>query len=215
MTREVTPMKSASLRLAGAMLAALIVTTAAQAEPAPQGNAEPAGANADSQPKAEAPSETTPAFTPSWDQVANIKDAAERLGKLHRARGAKAAYEFIDACYRTHSLASAYSEPYEACIAQDYLETDMLAQLYSRMPPDMLQKAGAPTPEALADSMGRRVVAALSQYKMTAAYGQSLEKLIHEHGTPVFLSTVFPEAVKELQDKAAKEQSKDPAKEQK
>ena len=203
-------MNNSAMRLAGAMLVALMATTSAEAQPAPDAGADPkTEGNADTQPKAEALPDTAPLFTPTWDQAANIKNAAERLGKLHRVRGAKAAYEFIDACYRTHSLASNYSEPFEACIAQDYLETDMLAQLYSRMPPEMLAKAGAPSPQALADSMGRRVIAALKQYKMTAAYGQSLEKLVHEHGTPVFLANVFPEAVKELQDKAAKGQ--DPA----
>jgi cytosine/adenosine deaminase-related metal-dependent hydrolase len=144
-------------------------------------------------------------FHPEWDQVANIKDAAERIGKLHRARGAKAAYEFIDACYRTHSLAENYGQAFESCIAQDYLETRMLAQVYSRLPPDALTKMGAPTATELANAMGRRVVAALAQYKMSSAYGDDLKRLVDEHGVPVFLQIVFPEAIKELNDTSRKE----------
>jgi hypothetical protein len=81
----------------------------------------------------------------------------------------------------------------------------MLAQVYSRMPPDALSKMGAPTPAALADAMGRRVVAALAQYKMPAEYGDGLKKLVDEHGVPVFLQVVFPEAIKELQQAPRKE----------
>jgi hypothetical protein len=158
---------------------------------------------------AEGPSSTPPpealALTPSWDQIANIKDAAERLGKLHRAGGVKAAYDFIDACYRTHSLAENYGQAFESCIAQDYLETKVLAEVYARMPPEALKKLGAPSPAALADSMGRRVVAAFSQYKMPAAYGEDLKRLVDLHGLPVFLKIVFPEAVKDMEDKPSKE----------
>lgn len=153
-------------------------------------------------------------FQPNWDRVANIKDAALRIGKLHRARGVKAAYEFIDACYRTHSLAENYGQAFESCIAQDYLETRMLAQVYSRVPPDALTKMGVPTAAALADAMGRRVVAALAQYKMSAAYGDGLKKLVDEHGVPVFLTIVFPEAVKDLQKRLPKEQEQPEGREQ-
>ena len=158
---------------------------------------------------AEEPSSTPPpealALTPSWDQVANIKDAAERLGKLHRAGGVRAAYDFIDACYRTHSLAENYGQAFESCIAQDYLETKVLAEVYARMPPEALKRLGAPSPTALADSMGRRVVAAFSQYKMPAAYGEDLKRLVDLHGLPVFLKIIFPEAVKDTEDKPSKE----------
>ena len=59
----------------------------------------------------------------TWDQAASIRGAAERIGRVHRARGATAAYELIENCYKTHSLASTYGEGFESCIAQDYLET--------------------------------------------------------------------------------------------
>jgi hypothetical protein len=72
---------------------------------------------------------------PDWDQVANIKDAATRLAQMQRRQGAKRAFAFIDACYRTHSLSSKYTKAFEACIAQDYLETQVLAMIYSRLQP--------------------------------------------------------------------------------
>ena len=64
-----------------------------------------------------------PSVAITWDRAANIKEAAERIGLIQRTRGAEAAIKHIDACYRTHGLASAYSAAFEACIAQDYMET--------------------------------------------------------------------------------------------
>jgi len=145
---------------------------------------------------------------PAWDQVASIRAAAERLGRLHRAKGAKAAYELIDNCYRTHSLASTYGEGYETCIAQDYLETRTLIQVYSRMPPEMLQKAGVPSPRQLAESMGRRISMAFSQYKKSQAYADEVRRLVDTHGLPVFLSIVFPEAVREMEQKNSNEKKR-------
>jgi hypothetical protein len=128
--------------------------------------------------------------------VATIKGAAARLGFLHRARGAKAAYELIDNCYRTHSLAERYGEGFETCIAQDYLETKVLSQVYSRLPPDQLQKLGAPSPAMLADAMGRRITAAFLQYKMPFSYAEELKVLVDTHGLPIFLAIVFPDAIR-------------------
>lgn len=141
----------------------------------------------------------------AWDQVASIRGAAERLGRLHRARGAKAAYELIENCYKTHSLASSYGEGFESCIAQDYLETRTLIQVYSRMPPETLEKLGVPSPQMLADSMGQRVAAAFGQYSKSQAYADNVKKLVDQHGLPVFLAIVFPEAVRDLRDREAKE----------
>lgn len=131
---------------------------------------------------------------PAWDQAANIRDAAERLGNLQKTRGATGAFAFIEACYRTHGLASDYSQAFEACIAQDYLETKVLATVYSRLPPEALEKLKAPSPQALADSMGRRIVAAFSQYKVSVAYAEDFKKLVDVHGFPVFMKTIFPDA---------------------
>lgn len=142
---------------------------------------------------------------PAWDQVASIKGAAERLGRLHRARGAKAAYELVENCYKTHSLASSYGEGFEACIVQDYLETRTLIQVYSRMPPEALEKAGVPTPHMLAESMGQRISQAFGQYRKPQAYADNVKKLTDEYGLPVFLALVFPEAVRALEREKAKE----------
>src|SRR5262249_39364288 len=78
------------------------------------------------------------AEVPDWDQAANIKDAALRLAEMQRTQGATRAFEFINACYKTHSLSSNYTKAFEACIAQDYLETQVLALIYSRMPAETL-----------------------------------------------------------------------------
>lgn len=163
--------------------------TGTEPETKPDGNAKP-----------EATSEAA-----AWDQVASIRGAAERLGRLHRARGAKAAYELIDNCYKTHSLASAYGEGFEACIAQDYLETRTLIQVYSRMPPEALHKLGVPSPQELADSMGQRISAAFQRYQKSQAYADEVKRLVDTHGAPVFFAIVFPEAVKAIEDKKAKE----------
>jgi hypothetical protein len=131
---------------------------------------------------------------PEWDQIANIKDAATRLAALQGRRGASRAYEFIDACYRTHMLSEAYTKALEACIAQDYMETQVLALVYSRVPAQTLKKQGAPSPRMLADAMGRRITAAFANYKMPVSYVDDFKKLVDEHGFPLFFKTLFPES---------------------
>lgn len=143
--------------------------------------------------------------TPTWDRIANIKGAAERIARLHRARGATAAYQQIENCYKTHSLASAYGEGFEACLAQDYLETRTLIQVYSRMPPEALAKSGVPSPQQLADSMGQRISIAFTHYKKSQAFADEVKRLVDQHGLPVFLSIVFPEAAKAIENKKAQE----------
>ena len=138
---------------------------------------------------------------PDWDQVENIKEAALHLADLQRTQGANRAFQFIDACYRTHSLQVEYSRPFEACIAQDYLETRILALIYSRMPPESLKRAGMPTPQMLADTMGKRVVTAFRSYKVPVSEVQAFKKLVDEHGFPVFFKALFPNSrVPEIDD---------------
>jgi hypothetical protein len=132
------------------------------------------------------------AEAPDWDQTANIKDAATRLAEMQRTQGATRAFTFIDACYKTHSLSSTYTKAFEACIAQDYLETQVLALIYSRMPPESLKKMGAPTPELLASSMGKRVADAFSLYKVSNDQVRAFKKLVDEQGFPVFFEALFP-----------------------
>jgi hypothetical protein len=130
---------------------------------------------------------------PDWDQVANIKDAALRLAEMQRTRGATRAFAFIDACYKTHGLSSAYTKAFEACIAQDYLETQILALIYSRLSPETLKTMGAPTPEMLAQSLGKRVTAAFATYDVPPVRVAAFKKLVDEHGFPVFFQALFPE----------------------
>lgn len=158
-----------------------------------------AGANPEP-PKAPAASEAA-----TWDQAASIRAAAERIGRVHRARGATAAYELIENCYKTHSLASTYGEGFESCIAQDYLETRTLILVYSRMPPEALKQSGVPSPQQLADSMGHRISTAFTHYKKSQAYADEVKRLVDVHGQPVFLALVFPEAAEAIENKKAKE----------
>ena len=137
----------------------------------------------------EVETESTP---PEWDQIATIRGAADRLGRLHRAKGAKAAYDLIDACYRTHVLSSTYGEGFEICIVQDYLVTRTLMNVYARMPPEVLTKMGAPLPNQLAESMRQRVASAFGKYGKSQAYVDNLKDLVDKHGAPVFLAHVFP-----------------------
>jgi len=129
---------------------------------------------------------------PDWDQVANIKDAATRLAQMQRTQGATRAFKFIDACYKTHSLSSNYTRAFEACIAQDYLETQVLALIYSRMPPETLKTMGAPSPELLAETMGKRIAAAFATYDVPVKRVEAFKRLVDEHGFPVFFKALFP-----------------------
>jgi hypothetical protein len=131
---------------------------------------------------------------PDWDQVANIKEAATRLAQIQRTQGASKAFTFIDACYRTHSLSSAYTKAFEACIAQDYMETQILTLIYSRMKPDDLKRMGAPSPAMLATTMSRRVGAAFGQYKIPPERIAEFKRTVDEHGFPLFFKTLFPDA---------------------
>src|SRR5437868_3159590 len=106
---------------------------------------------------------------PDWDQSANIKDAAQRIAEIQRTQGATKAFNYIEDCYKTHSLSSEYTKAFEGCIAQDYLETQILSLVYSRLPPETLKKMGAPEPKLLAQSMGQRITAAFATYKVPVA----------------------------------------------
>ena len=154
-----------------------------------------------------------PSVAITWDRAANIKEAAERIGLIQRTRGAEAAIKHIDACYRTHGLASAYSAAFEACIAQDYMETKLLTRIYGRLPPERLRKMGAPTADQLAQAMGRRVVAAFQQYKVSAADATAFQSEVDKVGLPIFLRTVFPNAAAEMDALGGKFDETDKSKE--
>lgn len=160
--------------------------------------------------------EAAPPSVPiTWDRAANIKEAAERIGMIQRTRGAEGAIKHIDACYRTHGLASAYSAAFEGCIAQDYMETKLLTRIYGRLPPERLRTMGAPTADQLAQAMGRRVVAAFKQYKVSAADATAFQSEVDKVGMPVFLKTVFPNAAAEIDALGGRYDELDKSKEKK
>jgi hypothetical protein len=129
-----------------------------------------------------------------WDHKANIEDAAKRLVKLHKREGSTGVLKFLDACYRTHLLSSTFTAGLESCMAQDLMHTQLLAVIYSRLPPERLKKLGAPSPEVIAKSMNARFVSSFMQYKVTVAEGDEFKRLVNEHGVPIFVKGVFPKS---------------------
>ena len=130
----------------------------------------------------------------TWDHVANIKDAAKRLGELHQREGSAGVLKFLDACYRTHMLASEFTQGLESCMAQDYMHSQVLAKIYAAIPEADRQRMGTPSPEQIATGMGQRFVAAFSQYKMGVKEAEAFKKLVDKNGLPVFVKAVFPKA---------------------
>ena len=127
-----------------------------------------------------------------WDQVANIKSAAARIGRVQSVSGAGAAMTLISNCYKTHTLFEKYSRGFESCLVQDHLETRVLVEVYSRMKPEALKRIGAPSKEQLMRTHVARFSATLSKYKVRGSYANHLRALVDKHGWPVFLKIVFP-----------------------
>lgn len=135
-----------------------------------------------------------PAYAkPDWDQVANIKAAAQNISEIQKRSGADAAYKFISACYKTHGLASVYNKAFEGCIAQDYVQSRALALVYQRLPAENLKSIGAPSTGELTQALQKRLSAAFAQYKIAAPDGEAFLKLVDTHGMPVFMKVVFPD----------------------
>jgi hypothetical protein len=134
------------------------------------------------------------AAKPDWDRPANIKDAAERLALLHRTQGSPGVVKFLSACYRTHTLASAFSQGLESCMAQDFMHTQVLAMIYSKVPADVRAKQKAPSPEAISGAMDERFEQAKAQYHLSDEELIDFKKLIEKDGMPVFLKAVFTKA---------------------
>lgn len=141
----------------------------------------------------------TPAFaapTIDWDRVANIKEAAVRLGNVQKRQGATKAFDLIVACYKTHGASSKYTKYFESCIAQDFIHTQTLMTIYSRMPPDALKKLRAPSPQLLAKAMSQRVSGAFAKYDIPPADANAYKKLVDQYGFRPFAEIVFPKAAK-------------------
>ena len=127
-----------------------------------------------------------------WDHAANIKDAALRLAKLHKREGSTGVLKFLDACYRTHLLASDYTKGLESCMAQDYIHTRVLATIYAKLPPDQRARLKIPSPELIAGGLNKRFVSAFVQYKVTVAEADDFKAQVDTHGFPVFVKSAFP-----------------------
>ncbi len=132
------------------------------------------------------------AAKPAWNQTANIKEAAGHLAKLHRSQGSQGVLKFLDACYRTHTLASEFNRGLEACMAQDYMHSQVLAVIYARLPQEARAKSNMPSPDFIAKSMGARFSSIFSQYNYTPAQADDFKKSVDKHGFPIFLKAVFP-----------------------
>ncbi len=140
----------------------------------------------------DAPAPDLPPLKTDWDRTANIKDSAVRLGALHRREGSQGVLKFLANCYKTHTLASAFTSGLEACMAQDYMHSQVLANIYARLPKDKLAKLNAPSPEMIAKGMGERFVAAFTQYKVAVVDANAFKQLVDQNGLPIFLKAVFP-----------------------
>jgi hypothetical protein len=136
------------------------------------------------------------AAKPEWNQEANVKEAAVRLAKLQRAEGSEAVLKFLEACYKTHTLASKFNRGLEACMAQDYMLSQVLAVIYAKVPPEALAKMKAPSPERISESMRGRFQSIFAQYQMTQPEADALKKTVERVGFPIFIKAVFPKAGK-------------------
>mgnify|MGYP007034350748 FL=1 len=141
------------------------------------------------------------AAKPAWDQTANIKEAANHLAQLHRAQGSQGVIKFLDACYRTHTLASEFNRGLEACMAQDYMHSKVLAEIYGRLPEDARGNRNVPTPELISKTMVARFAAIFSQYKFTKAQTDGFKASVDKLGFPIFLKAVFPRDPAGAEDK--------------
>ena len=128
----------------------------------------------------------------SWDRVANIGDAADRLVEMHRARGSQGVVKFLDACYKTHTLPSEFKAGLEACIAQDVMYARVLVEIYGRLPEEARVRFNAPDAAGIERALGHRVALVMKQYAISDAEAQALVRTIETHGLPIFVRGVLP-----------------------
>ena len=133
---------------------------------------------------------------PAWNQEKNVKDAAKRLGALQRREGSEAVLKFLEACYKTHMLSETYSQGLESCMAQDYMLSQMLAVIYSKVPPEQLAKMKAPAADVIAASMRGSFQAIFQQYKFSQEQADALKKAVDKHAMPVYVKIMFPKSSK-------------------
>ena len=143
-------------------------------------------------PAVPAHAEASKAEKPSWDHAANVRDAAGRLAIMHKREGSPGVLKFLDACYRTHLLASEFNQGLEACMAQDYMHSLVLAQMYSKLSAEQRKAMRAPSAEDISTGMGQRFLLAYSQYHVSFAEAEVFRKLVDKEAFPIFLKAVFP-----------------------
>lgn len=129
-----------------------------------------------------------------WNHKTNITDAAKRLVVLHKREGSTGVLKFLEACYKTHLLSSKFTAGLESCLAQDLMHAQVLAVVYSRLPPARIKEMGAPTPEVIAKSMNTRVTSSFMQYKVTVTEAEEFKRLVNDHGMPIFMAGIFPKS---------------------
>ena len=134
------------------------------------------------------------AAAPDWNQEENVAEAAKHIAILHAKEGPQKAIDFVDACYRTHGLASDYSRAFEGCIVRDFLLAHVIAARYAQVPVEERKKLRLPEPDAITGIMGQRVAAAFKQYDVSAAEADKLRDLIGKVGVPVFMAIAFPKS---------------------
>jgi hypothetical protein len=139
-----------------------------------------------------------------WDRAANIGEAANRLVELHRAKGSQGVLKFLDACYKTHTLASEFKAPLEACMAQDYMHARVLVEIYGRLPEEARVRFNAPDAAGIELALNRRFALVMKQYAMSEADTQELMKSIETVGVPIFVKGVMPSSETSPADADAK-----------
>lgn len=128
----------------------------------------------------------------NWDRPATIKLAAERLVVIHRKEGSVGVLKFLDACYKTHILSIAYNAGVEACLAQDYMHSKILAMIYARLPSGRSKPADLPSPEQITKGLGERYATVFNQYGMGQKEALALQALVEKHGIDIFTNGVLP-----------------------
>lgn len=131
---------------------------------------------------------------PDWDRAENVREAAAQLVKRHRASGSSGVMKFLDACYRTHMLASKYSRAIEGCLAQDYIHSRVLVAIYAKLPDAARADPKLPSAADIAKAVNGRFITIFQQYKITTKDADALKAAIEEHGVPIFLKDRFPPA---------------------
>lgn len=134
------------------------------------------------------------AAAPDWDRVENVREAAAQLVQRHRASGSTGVLKFLDACYKTHTIASKYTRALEGCLTQDYIHSRVLVSIYERLPEAARADPKLPKAGDIAHAVNGRFVSIFRQYKVTLADAEALKAAIEQHGVPIFLKDRFPAA---------------------